>query len=105
LENEEVIVHDESIYQNTTNNARRICNPTITVKKYKNKLQKTGEQYGVNRIGFQGINYHSTIFSNQKNNSNNFVLTICKFLISWIENSQTNKILNNIVNTPKFLDE
>ena len=102
LEIEDVIVLDESRCQNTTNTARRICNPTIDGKKDKNQLKKTGERYGVNGIGFQGINCHSAIFFNQKNNSNNFVLTLCKFLISRIENPKASKILYNIVNNPKL---
>ena len=93
MEIEDVIVLDESRCQNTTNTARRICNPTINGKKDKNKLKKTGERYGVNGIGFQGINCHSAIYFNQKNNSNNFVLTICKYLISRIENPKASKIL------------
>lgn len=72
------------------------------VKKIKINLKKTGERYGVNEIGFQGINCHSAIFFNQKNNSNNFVLTLCKFLISRIENHKASKILYNIINNPKL---
>ena len=44
LEIEDVIVLDESRCQNTTNTARRICNPTINGKKDKNKLKKTGKR-------------------------------------------------------------
>ena len=102
MEIEDVIVLDESRCQNTTNTARRICNPTINGKKDKNKLKKTGERYGVNGIGFQGINCHSAIYFNQKNNSNNFVLTICKYLISRIENPKASKISYDIVNNPKL---
>lgn len=74
----------------------------LMVKKIKINLKKTGERYGVNEIGFQGINCHSAIFFNQKNNSNNFVLTLCKFLISRIENHKASKILYNIINNPKL---
>lgn len=102
LEIEDVIVLDESRCQNTTNTTWRICNPTVDGIKDKNKLKKTGERYGVNEIGFQGINCHSAIFFNQKNNSNNFVLTICRYLISRIENPQASKILYEIVNNPKL---
>lgn len=102
LEIEDVVVLDESRCQNTTNTTRRICNPTINGKKDKNKIKKTGKRYGVNGIGFQGINCHSSIFFNQKNNSNNFVLTICKYLISRIENSKASKILYEIINSPKL---
>ena len=42
------------------------------------------------------------IYFNQKNNSNNFVLTICKYLISRIENPKASKILYEIVNNPKL---
>lgn len=66
LEIEDVIVLDESRCQNTTNTTRRICNPTIDGKKDKNQLKKTGERYGVNGIGFQGINCHSAIFFQSK---------------------------------------
>lgn len=38
----------------------------------------------------------------KKNNSNNFVLTICKYLISRIENPKASKILYDIVNNPKL---
>lgn len=41
-------------------------------------------------------------FSIKKNNSNNFALTLCKFLISRIENPKASKILYNIVNNPKL---
>lgn len=40
LEIEDVIVLDESRCQNTTNTARRICNPTIDGKKDKNQFKK-----------------------------------------------------------------
>ena len=61
------------------------------VKKIKINLKRLESDYGVNGIGFQGINCHSAIYFNQKNNSNNFVLTICKYLISRIENPKASK--------------
>lgn len=66
LENEKVVVLDESRCQSTTNTARQLCNSTINGKKDKNILKKTGERYGINGIGFQGINCQSAIFFNQK---------------------------------------
>ena len=102
LENEKVVVLDESRCQSTTNTARQLCNSTINGKKDKNILKKTGERYGINGIGFQGINCQSAIFFNQKNNANNFVLTICQYLMLTIENPKAIKILNEIVNNPKL---
>ena len=77
FENEDITILDESRCQNTTNTNRRLCNPIINCVKDKNWIKKSGERYGVNGIGFQGVNCKSAIFFNQKNNSNNFVLTIC----------------------------
>ena len=52
--------------KNTTNTSRRLCPPTINGVRDKNQVKKTGERYGVNGIGLQGINCESTIFFNQK---------------------------------------
>ena len=97
FEIEDVVVLDESRCQNTTNTARRLYNPIFKGKIDKNRIKKSGERYGVNGVGLQGINCESAIFFNQKNNSNNFVLTICKYLISRTENPKALKIISNII--------
>lgn len=74
----------------------------LMVKQIKNRIKKSGERYGVNGVGLQGINCESAIFFNQKNNSNNFVLTICKYLISRTENPKALKIISNIISNPKL---
>ena len=102
LEIEDVVVLDESRCQNTTNTSRRLCLPTIEGVRNKNLVKKSGERYGVNGIGLQGINCESAIFFNQKNNSNNFVLSICKYLISRTENPKALKIISNIISSPKL---
>lgn len=102
FEIEDVVVLDESRCQNTTNTARRLYNPIFNGKTDKNRIKKSGERYGVNGVGLQGINCESAIFFNQKNNSNNFVLTICKYLISRTENPKALKIISNIISNPKL---
>ena len=102
FEIEDVVVLDESRCQNTTNTARRLYNPIFKGKIDKNRIKKSGERYGVNGVGLQGINCESAIFFNQKNNSNNFVLTICKYLISRTENPKALKIISNIISNPKL---
>lgn len=97
-----MIVLDESRCQNTTNTTRRLCNPTINGVRDKNIFKKSGERYGVNGVGLQGINCKSAIFFNQKNNSNNFVITLCKYLLSRTENPKALKIISNIINNPKL---
>ena len=39
----------------------------LMVKQIKNRIKKSGERYGVNGVGLQGINCESAIFFNQKN--------------------------------------
>ena len=66
FEIEDVVVLDESRCQNTTNTARRLYNPIFKGKIDKNRIKKSGERYGVNGVGLQGINCESAIFFNQK---------------------------------------
>lgn len=101
-ESEDVIVLDESRCQNTTNTARRLFNAIINGIRNKNRVKKSGERYGVNGIGLQGINCKSAIFFNQKNNANNFVITLCKYLILRTENPKALKIIFEIINSPKL---
>ena len=102
LETEDLAIIDESRCQNTTNTARRFCNPTINGVRDPNRLIKTGERFGVNGVGFQGINCSSAIFFNQKNNANNFAITLCKYQILRIENQEAIFIMYNAINDPKL---
>ena len=102
IEIEDLAIIDESRCQNTTNTARRFCNPTINGVRDPNKLLKTGERFGVNAVGFQGINCPSAIFFNQKNNANNFAITLCKYQILRIENLDAILILYDAINDPKL---
>ena len=102
LETEDLAIIDESRCQNTTNTARRFCNPTINGVRDPNRLIKTGERFGVNGVGFQGINCSSAIFFNQKNNANNFAITLCKYQIQRIENQEAIFIMYNAINDPKL---
>lgn len=102
LETEDLAIIDESRCQNTTNTARRFCNPTINGVRDPNRLIKTGERFGVKGVGFQGINCSSAIFFNQKNNANNFAITLCKYQILRIENQEAIFIMYNAINDPKL---
>ena len=66
LENEDLLVEDESRAQNTTNSTRCFCGPTVDGIKDKNILVKTGERFGINAVGFEGIGIPSAIFFNNK---------------------------------------
>ena len=102
VETEDVVVLDESRAQTDTKTARCLCDPTINGFKDPNIIYKTGKRFGTNAVGFQGINCPSNVYFNQKNNSNNFVLALCNYQISRIENLEAKNILYNIVTNPKL---
>ena len=70
--------------------------------KDKNILIKTGERFGINAVGFEGIEIPSAIFFNNKNNANNFAITLCKYQIVRIENSKAIEYLENAINNPNL---
>ena len=45
-------------------------------------MKRTSSRFGVNAIGFQGVNTTSAIFFTQKNNSNNYAKTLCEYPIN-----------------------
>lgn len=59
-------------------------------------------RFGTNAVGFQGINCPSHIFFNQKNNSNNFIIALCNYQISRIENIEATNLLYNIITNHKL---
>ena len=97
-ENEDIAVLDESRSQNGPNSSRRICNPTKNGKKDPNLAVKTGERFGTNAIGIQGINCNSTIYFNHKNNANNFSIVLCKYSLQRFKNPIIIKKISNAIN-------
>ena len=95
-------MEDESRAQNTTNSTRCFCSPVVDGMKDKNILIKTGERFGINAVGFEGIEIPSAIFFNNKNNANNFAITLCKYQIVRIENSKAIDYLENAINNPNL---
>ena len=65
-------------------------------------LKKTGERFGINAIGFQGIGTTSAIFFNNKNNANNFAITLGKYQITRVTNPKAIELLNNAINNPNL---
>ena len=102
MESEDLVILDESRCQNTTNTSRRLCEPTIDGEKDPNILEKSGKRYGVNAVGFQGVNCPSFIFFNQHNNSNNFIKALCNYQMRRIENIEVINILYEILSDPKI---
>jgi len=51
---------------------------------------------------FKELTAHPMYFSIKKNNSNNFVIALCSYQISRIENLEATNILYNVVTNPKI---
>ena len=102
IKNEDLVIEDESRAQNTNNSNRSLCKPTIDGVKDPNILIKSGDRFGINAIGFQGINTSSGIFFNNKNNANNFAITLCEYQLTRITNPKAIKMIKNIINNPNL---
>ena len=102
LEKEDLAITDESRCQNTKNSQRYLCEPLIGGLRNQNIMIRTGERFGVNGTGFQGVNTSSAIFFNQKNNSNNFAITLCEYQLTRIENPRATNIIYNAINNPNI---
>ena len=98
VEEEDLTIEDESRAQNTNYSNKSLCKPTIDGVKDSNILVKSGNKFGINAIGFQGVNTSSGIFFNEKNNANNFAITLCKYQLTRITNPKAIKMIDNIIN-------
>ena len=101
VENEDLIALDESRCQNSINSSRCLYE-SKKGKKDHNKLKRTGGRFGINAIGFQGINCNSAIFFNKKNNSNNFAITLCKYQLGRLRNPEVLEIITNAIENPNL---
>ena len=78
------------------------CSPVTDGFKDKNILKKSGERFGVNAIGFQGVGTASQILFNDKNNANNFAIALIKYQIARVTNSKAIKLLKKAINNPNI---
>lgn len=102
LENEDLTIEDESKAQNTTNSTRCFCSPVTDGVKDKNILKKSGERFGVNAIGFQGVGTASAILFNDKNNANNFAIGLAKYQTVRVTNPKAIKLIKKAINNPNI---
>ena len=102
LENKDLTIENESRAQNTTNSTRCFCSPVTDGVKDKNILKKTGERFGVNAIGFQGVGTSSAILFNNKNNANNFAIALIKYQTVRVTNPKTIELLEKTINNPNL---
>jgi len=65
-------------------------------------MKRTSSRFGVNAIGFQGVNTTSAIFFTQKNNSNNYAKTLCEYQLTRIENPNACKLISDAITNPNI---
>lgn len=70
--------------------------------KDKNILKKSGERFGVNAIGFQGVGTASAILFNDKNNANNFAIGLAKYQTVRITNPKAIELIEKAINNPNL---
>ena len=103
-ETEDVVFVDESRCQNDTNTKRQLCEPTVDGVRDPNYVKRSGKRFGINAVGFQGINCNSYIAFNHRNNANNFVITLGKYALTRFNNPIVNKKISDAINDPLLLD-
>jgi len=75
----------------------------LMVLKIKIGLKKVVSDMGLMELVFKELIVNLQYFSTpKKNNANNFVLTICKYLISRTENPKALKIISEIISSSKL---
>ena len=102
IEKEDLVITDESRCQNTQNLTRVLYDPVYEENNKPTVMKRTSSRFGVNAIGFQGVNTTSAIFFTQKNNSNNYAKTLCEYQLTRIENPNACKLISDAITNPNI---
>ena len=81
-----------------------MCEPTVNGVRDPNYVKRSGKRFGINAVGFQGINCNSYISFNHKNNANNFSITLCKYALRRFHNPIVIKKISDAINDPLLSD-
>ena len=71
----------------------------LEIKIYLKRVVRDMELMG---LVYKELTANLQYFSTKKNNSNNFVITLCKYLLFRTENPKALKIISDIINNPKL---
>ena len=100
MENEFLVILDETACQNTPNTSR-----VLYESGNKNVIAKIPDRIKINMIGFQSINCKSYVEATEKSNAYTFLISLCKFRILNMENEIGQELLMNAINNPNLLEE
>lgn len=90
---EKIAILDETKSQNVPNTSRTLYEPGT-----KNLINKPPVKFGINVVGFQGINCKSYMQENTKNNAYTFLKTLCNFRSLNTENDKVKKLIQESIN-------
>ena len=94
---EKIAILDETKSQNVPNTSRILFKPGT-----KNIIRKPPVKFGINVIGFQGINCKSYMEENTKNNAFTFLKTLCNFRSLNTENKKVKQQIKEAISNPNL---
>ena len=97
---EKIAILDETKSQNVPNTSRVLYTPGT-----KNIISKPPVKFGINVVGFQGINCKSYMEENTKNNAYTFLKTLCNFRTLNTENQTVKQEIQEAINHPNLKKE
>lgn len=100
MQNEFLVILDETACQNTLNTSRVLYEPGN-----KNIIYKLPNRIKINMIGYQSINCQSYVESTKKSNTYTFLISLCEFRILNLENEECIKLINEAINHPNLTEK
>ena len=94
---DKIAILDETRSQNVPNTSRVLYKPGT-----KNIITKPPVKFGINIVGFQGINCNSYMEENIKNNAYTFLKTLCNFRALNTNNKQVIKQIKQAITNPNL---
>lgn len=94
---EKIAILDETKSQNVPNTSRVLYESGT-----KNIITKPPVKFGINVIGFQGINCQSYMEENTKNNAYTFLKTLCNFRSLNTDNNKVKQQIKEAISNPNL---
>ena len=94
---DKIAILDETRSQNVPNTSRVLYKPGT-----KNIITKPPVKFGINVVGFQGINCNSYMEENTKNNAYTFLKTLCNFRALNTNNKKVMKQIKQAITNPNL---
>ena len=100
MQNEFLVILDETACQNTPNTSR-----VLYESGKKNTIAKIPNRIKINMIGYQSINCKSYVEPARKSNAFTFLISLCNFRILNLENETCQNLISEAINHPNLDEE